>query len=71
MDSQTVTAIGAAIATTLGAWALVVNARAKGAKPLQALRGLWGWIQYAKLEPEVPPILADDVRDLLKEEAEK
>lgn len=70
MNSELVTAMGAATATILGAWALVVKARGTAAKPLQVLHRLWDWIQYSELEGHVPPVLAEDVRELVDEEKE-
>lgn len=68
MNSELVTAAGAATAAILGAWALVVKARGTAAKPLQVLHRLWDWIQYSDLEGVVPPVLAEDVRDLVSKE---
>lgn len=65
MNAELVTAAAGGLAAVLGAWALVVKARGNAARPKQLLRRLWDWVQYAGHEDAVPPVLAEEVRDVL------
>jgi hypothetical protein len=55
-------AIGGAIASVIGAWALYTRARIAGGSALHVLRRLWDWVETTDLDEEVPPTLARDVK---------
>ncbi len=55
-------AIGGAVASIIGAWALYTRARIAGGSALHVLRRVWDWIETSGLHEDVPPTLARDVR---------
>ena len=70
MDKATalLTASGAVVTGILGGWALVVRARGESAKPSQLLRRLWDWIEAKGHASDVPPTLAEEIRQHILED---
>jgi hypothetical protein len=56
------------LAALAGAYALVVKAHGETARPAQLLRRLWDWIEGNGLDSDVPPTLANDVREHIADE---
>lgn len=54
---QIILGLGSAVATILGATALLIRARASASKPKNLLERLWDWIEGENLTTEVPPTL--------------
>lgn len=58
-----ITALGAALAAVIGASAVLTRARSRHAKGRSLLREIWFWIEGKKYDAEVPPTLAQEIRD--------
>lgn len=69
--SVLITACGGALATVIGAWALLVKARSEAARPMQLLHRLWDWLEGTDLDGEVPEGLRGDVTQALRGGDEK
>lgn len=67
----TSTAIGGVIATVIGSWALLTNARGKNSRPLAVLRRVWDWIEAKGYDTETPPTLKNDVLEVLNDDDAK